>query len=161
MRHQVRKHAFRFLILCMACVIISACGDTTADNSVADSRVKTEESVVISDERAIACTVENFSIALGEPSTEPFCIEDWAIALPQEYIDVCGDCESLWLFQWVETEWTLRGTCYQFAPITADSAPCTTPDGEELSSYPPTDVACALWPANTFEENIPATGCSN
>jgi hypothetical protein len=140
---------------------MTAC--TTSEQNSAESITTTPETEVATtqpDERITACTIENFSIALGEQSTEPYCVEDWATALPQEYIENCGDCESVWLFHWTGTEWSLKGTCYQFAPLTEDGAPCSTPDGTELDEFPPASVACAIWPANSFEENVATTGCT-
>lgn len=138
---------------------LSSCSDSAETSTSAD--VASQSSTLTTEKDQPPCSLDAFTAALGEQSSEPFCVDKWAVAQPLSYAESCQDCESLWLFQWTSETWELRGTCYQFSPITPDSAPCSTPDGNDLQDYPPVDVACALWPANTFEENLSITNCDN
>lgn len=161
MHFTFRKHLCRLCVVGVALLVVPSCTNSTSVDDQPTTSNETQLSNATPSAAAAACTVQNFSIAFGEESADPYCVEEWAVAQPQEYINNCGDCESLWLFRWSGSEWTLKGTCYQFAPLTEDGAPCTTPDGDELDELPSANVACALWPANSFEENVAATGCSN
>jgi|694.fasta_scaffold50149_3 hypothetical protein len=148
------------LIVTSATLIgVASCSDSAGTSTSTDT--SSQSSTLTTELSQPPCSLDAFTAAFGEQSYEPFCVDEWAVAQPRSYVESCQDCESLWLFQWNSETWELRGTCYQFAPITADSAPCSTPDGNELQEYPPVDVACALWPANTFEENLAVTNCGN
>ena len=148
MQHVIRRLVASLVVICISGVGLSctdAGGESDQTNSTTTTPMTTENVVTPS------CEVEAFTVALGEESGEPFCVTTWAVAQPLSYSTQCSDCESLWLFQWEADKWELRGTCYQFAPLTADSIPCSTPDGSELREIPPPNIACMLWPANTSD----------
>lgn len=114
----------------------------------------------------IECSESALTTAAAERVGFFDCDTTWAVLQPATYSNECTDCESVWLYEWVNTEWQLRARCNQY--VVLDETSCQALSGKlanatELSTmaaFPPKDVRCAIWDANTWEENLAETGCS-
>lgn len=111
------------------------------------------------------CSARSFDNVVGESVSFFKCVGDWAVLQPSSYVNSCNDCESVWLYQWTGDDWHLRAQCNQYAVLSPGS--CQPREGNlsnpsspvELASWPPLDVRCALWDADTWTENLDESGC--
>ena len=86
---------------------------------------------------------------------------DWANGLDAN-VGCSEECEGLLVLHKVGGEWRVIGSCNQYSPLYPGYQMCvdsatgnSVPDAE----LPPPQVACELWDANTWEENLAITGC--
>ena len=77
------------------------------------------------------------------------CYGSWASYMPASYMDSCGDCESLWIAQWVADEWVDRGKFSQFSPLVP----------ADLNNEIDLETSCKIWPMNGSESFSAKTGC--
>lgn len=108
---------------------------------------------VVTTTTAVPVTCEGTEDALAELAGEDLglfnCHGSWASYMPASYMDSCGDCESLWIAQWVNDEWVDRGKFSQFSPLVPD----------DLNNDIDLETSCKIWPMNGSESFSAKTGC--
>ena len=96
-----------------------------------------------------------------EPIVAFACVDGWATGLLAD--QGCSDeCEGILVLRQEATGWRVVATCHQYFPMTPTSSQCFnafTFDEVNPSDLPPLPVACELWEANRWDENLALTGC--
>lgn len=161
----------QLLVVSSVIVFVAACGgessqgvESTAYPALADTSSTLDVAEQQTD--SIECSESALTSVAGENVGFFDCDTTWAIMQPASYSNECTECESVWLYEWVNSEWQLRGKCNQY--VVLDEGSCLPLSGmltnatelPAMTAFPPKDVRCALWDANTWEENLAETGCS-
>jgi hypothetical protein len=150
-------------IIATATIIVglAACGgsgsaDVTATSLVTTTTVSTPD-----------CSLAAVEASVGEPTELYACSSNWAALQTSSYVGSCGECEAVLLYKWSDTKWSLMGSCSQYSPL-VPSGVCSGMSGpikdkvytNTMADFPPKEVACALWTANRYPENVAETGCT-
>lgn len=116
-----------------------------------------------SGEKAITCDKKAISANYGEKVVPEGCTASWAMGDTDRDRWNCPKegCEQTRLFHLVADKWTVTAICYRDQPLTHYNRSCYIPNAgpATLAEIPPSDVACAIWPANRALKWVEETGC--
>ncbi|MEN9792753.1 MAG: hypothetical protein RL330_831 [Actinomycetota bacterium] len=151
-------------------VLLSGCGsgeeilDSTPGTS-APTTTSTSTSTVAG-EPGPDCTDAAASAGTGvEMMLVGDCVDGWVAAMDADYAAECTECESVLLLRAEEGQWRVAHNCNQYAPLLEGICAEVTPSPDWPVSvatdpgYPSPEVACEIWDANTWEENLEETDC--
>jgi hypothetical protein len=110
------------------------------------------------------CSKPAIEMGVGEPTDVFNCSGVWAAIQPNSYVGICTECETVWLFKWEANAWNLKGSGNQYSILNSGFSGMTglLKDRiytDNMTEYPPKEVACELWPVNRYPENVAETGC--
>jgi hypothetical protein len=111
------------------------------------------------------CSESAIEAGAGESVQVMNCKQDWA-AVQSESLE-CGEHCYGWLLKWSDSKWNLMGSCSQYSALIPDNG-CQGMSGllkdktytDTWTDFPSKEVACQLWSANRYPENISETGCT-
>jgi len=150
----------RFSILFLSLILVS-CGSS-------EELTNTSSPISSTSIQQIECSRASIESAVGESTSVFNCAGEWAAIQPSSYVSDCTECESVWLYKWSQEKWNLMGRCNQYVPLVESQTPCSAMAGwlndgnyiDKMADFPPSDVACTIWPTNRFSENVAITGCT-
>lgn len=166
----------RRLLPALLLVVLAACGAQSADTAtttIDTSPVPTTVGVTTttiaatknapSGEKVIPCDAKAIGASFGEKVRVEACTATWAFGDTDRDTWNCPKegCEQTRLYQLVNAKWISPAICYRNQPLTQFSRSCYVPNAgpATLAQIPPSDVACAIWPANRSLKWIEETGC--
>ncbi len=117
-----------------------------------------------SGEKLIACDSKTIGASYGEKLKLERCTPTWAFGDTDRDTWNCPDsgCAQTRLFHLENDKWVNTATCRRTLPLTRYATSCYIPNvgAATLAQLPPGDVACLVWPANTFLKFTGETGCT-
>ena len=161
----------------LVAIALSACSQSGASSSdtAFSSPLATTTTVVAtttsapllnpaSGEKAITCDSKAVSVLYGEKVKLEKCTTTWAYGDTDRDSWNCPDtgCSHTRLFHLENNIWVNTASCQRTLPLTRYAMSCYIPNvgAATLAQLPPSDVACLIWPANTFLKYTAETGCS-
>ena len=161
----------------LVAIALSACSQSGASSSdtTFSSPLATTTTVVAtttsapllnpaSGEMAITCDSRTVSALYGEKVKLEKCTSSWAYGDTDRDSWNCPDtgCAHTRLFHLENNTWVNTASCQRTLPLTRYQMSCYIPNvgAATLAQLPPSDVACLIWPANTFLKYTAETGCT-
>lgn len=154
----MKLHRLGIVVLSL---VLVACG--TAEQSSETTAATTTVSTL-----PVDCSKPAIEAAVGESISNFNCAGEWTAIQPDSYVGDCLDCESVWIYKWQDAKWNLMGRCNQYVPLVKSEMPCSPMAGwlndgdyiDTMADFPEADIACELWVANRWPENVAVTGCT-
>ena len=117
-----------------------------------------------SGETSVPCDSKAVSASFGEKVRLEKCTATWAFGDTDRDSWNCPDegCAQTRIFHLENDKWVNTATCRRNVPLTRYASSCYIPNvgPATLAQLPPSDVACAIWPANTLLKYSTETGCT-
>lgn len=162
--------------LVVVIALLGACSTTSANTQTApplvlatttDAVATTTSAPLLnpaSGEMAITCDSKAVSALYGEKVKLEKCTTTWAYGDTDRDSWNCPDtgCSHTRLFHLENNIWVNTASCQRTLPLTRYTMSCYIPNvgAATLAQLPPSDVACLIWPANTFLKYTAETGCT-
>ena len=131
-------------------------------STTATTAAVTPPTTIAVQEDSSRCPIEALASDTVEPIISFVCVDGWATGLLADE-ECSNDCEGILVLRQEATGWRVVATCNQYSPLTPTSSQCFdrfTLDEVGSSDLPPLSVACELWEANRWDENLALTGCA-
>ena len=117
-----------------------------------------------SGEKLVTCDSKAIGASYGEKLRLERCTATWAFGDTDRDSWNCPDdgCAQTRVFRLENDRWINTATCRRSLPLTRYATSCYVPSvgAATLDQIPPGDVACLIWPANTFLKFAAETGCT-
>lgn len=149
----------RLFVSILSILAITACGGGISKTS--STTLPATTTTVAPD-----CSETALSAAAGEATYVIGCAEGWAGVQLRSY--ECGEHCYGYIYKWDEAKWNLLGMCSQYSLILPEDNSCQGMSGlpkdrsfsGQMVAFPPKEVACQIWDAHRFSDNVAVTGCT-
>lgn len=149
----------RIFVSILSISALTACGGGNAETSSTTLLATTTT-------LAPDCSETSLSTAAAEATYVIGCAERWAgLQLKSQE---CGEHCYGYIYKWAQAKWNLLGMCSQYSLILPENNSCEgmtgTPKDRNftggMTEFPPKEIACQIWDAHRFSENLALTGCT-